>query len=67
MDEVPIKQAMIAAASQVILIADSSKFEKTGFVKVCDMSQIDMVITDRSLPAEKLELVRSLNVPVVCA
>lgn len=66
MDEVPIKQAMIAAASQVVLIADSSKFEKTGFVKVCDMSQVDLVITDRSLPVEKLELIRSLNVPVAC-
>ena len=66
MDEVPIKQAMIAAASQVILLADSSKFEKTGFVRVCEMSQIHMVITDRGLPAEKLELIRSLNVPVIC-
>lgn len=66
LDEVPIKQAMIAAASQVILVADSSKFEKTGFAKVCDLSQIDLVITDRNLPAEKLELIRSLNVPVVC-
>jgi DeoR/GlpR family transcriptional regulator of sugar metabolism len=48
------------------LIADSSKFEKTGFVKVCDMSQIDLVITDRNLSPEKLEFIRSLNVPVVC-
>jgi DeoR family transcriptional regulator of aga operon len=57
---------MIAAASQVVLIADSSKFEKTGFVKVCDMAQIHLVITDRSLPAEKLELLHSLNVSVTC-
>lgn len=66
LDEVPIKQAMIAAANQVILLADSSKFERTGFAKVCDMSQIDLVITDRSLPAEKLEFIRSLDVPVIC-
>lgn len=66
MDEVPIKQAMISAASQVILLTDSSKFEKAGFVKVCDMAQFDLVITDRNLPAEKLEQLHSLNVPVMC-
>jgi DeoR/GlpR family transcriptional regulator of sugar metabolism len=65
-DEVSIKQAMISVASQVILIADSSKFEKTGFVKICDLSQVQLVITDRGLSPEKSELIRSFNVPVIC-
>lgn len=65
-DEVPIKQAMIAAAGQVILIADSSKFEKTGFVKVCDLSQVDLVITDRGLPEAKAEMIRSMHIPLIC-
>jgi DeoR family fructose operon transcriptional repressor len=65
-DEVPIKQAMIKAANQVILLTDSSKFEKSGFAKVCGLSQIDMIITDRGLSPEKLEMIRSKEIPVVC-
>jgi DeoR/GlpR family transcriptional regulator of sugar metabolism len=65
-DEVPVKQAMVTAASQVVLLADSSKFEKTGFAKVCDLAQVSLIITDSSLMADKLELIRSLNVPVIC-
>jgi DeoR/GlpR family transcriptional regulator of sugar metabolism len=64
-EEVPIKQAMIAAANQVILIADSSKFEKTGFAKVCDLSQVDMIITDRSLPKERSEMIRSMDINLI--
>jgi DeoR family transcriptional regulator of aga operon len=56
---------MIAAANQVILLADSSKFEKTGFVKVCDLAQVDLIITDRCLSKEKTEMIRSLQIPLI--
>jgi DeoR/GlpR family transcriptional regulator of sugar metabolism len=51
-EEVPIKQAMIKAADQVILLADSSKFGITGFAKVCDLTDIDFVISDSNAPEE---------------
>jgi len=52
-EEVPIKRAMIAAGNQVILLADSSKFEVTGFAKVADIHEIDVLITDSELSEEK--------------
>ncbi len=64
-DEVPIKQAMLHAASQVYLVADSTKFEKTGFVKVCDLSDVDAIITDSDLPKEKLTQLAALGLHVV--
>ena len=51
-EEVPIKQAMIKAANQVILLTDSSKFGLTGFAKVCDVSDLDYVITDNNIQEE---------------
>ena len=54
-EEVPIKQAMIKAANQVILLTDSSKFGITGFAKVCDISEIDYLITDSNIPKEFIE------------
>jgi DeoR family transcriptional regulator of aga operon len=51
-EEVPIKQAMVKAANQVILLTDSSKFGITGFAKVCDLTDVDYVITDDNAPEE---------------
>jgi DeoR family transcriptional regulator of aga operon len=64
-EEVPIKQAMLHAAKQVFLLADSTKFEKTGFVKVCDLSDVDAVITDSGISQDKLAQYQSLSLNVV--
>ena len=64
-EEVPIKQAMLRAAKQVFLVADSTKFEKTGFVKVCDLSDADAIITDSGIPKDKLAQYKSLGLNVI--
>lgn len=47
MEEVPIKQAMIKAADEVIVVADNSKFNKKVFAHLCDLNEIDKLITDK--------------------
>ncbi len=64
-EEVPIKQAMLHAANQVFLVADSTKFQKTGFVKVCALSDVNAIITDSDVPREKLAQMKSLGLNVV--
>lgn len=49
-EEVAIKRAMVKAASNVVLLADSSKFELIGFAKVCEFKDIDILITDSNYP-----------------
>lgn len=44
---VSMKQAIINAAESVILLIDSDKFDKVSFSQVCDISRIEMLITDR--------------------
>ena len=41
------KQAMIQAADEVIVVTDSSKFDKKVVFHVCDLSDIDTIVTDR--------------------
>jgi DeoR/GlpR family transcriptional regulator of sugar metabolism len=60
-EEVSIKQAMIKAADQTILLADSSKFMNSGFFKVCDLSDIDLIITDDGISEKTRELIISKN------
>jgi DeoR family transcriptional regulator of aga operon len=61
-EEVPIKQAMIKAANQVILLTDSSKFGITGFAKVCEVSELDYIITDTGVPKQFLECCKDHDV-----
>ncbi|MBD5551158.1 MAG: DeoR/GlpR transcriptional regulator [Lachnospiraceae bacterium] len=42
-----VKQNMISAADKVYLAVDSSKFGKKAFSKICDLSCIDFVVTDK--------------------
>ncbi len=45
--EVKVAQAIIANARHVILVADSTKFERTAPVRIGHLSQVDTFITDR--------------------
>lgn len=47
-----IKQAMFHSAETRILALDTEKLDKKSFVKVCDLSDVDMIATD-SEPSEK--------------
>jgi DeoR/GlpR family transcriptional regulator of sugar metabolism len=45
------KHALIGAADRVVLLADSTKFNITAMMKVSDLSEVDMIITDTQLTA----------------
>lgn len=45
--EVKVAQAIIANARHVILVCDSTKFERTAPVRIGHISQVDSFITDR--------------------
>lgn len=47
-----IKQAMLASAERRILALDWEKFDKKSFVKVCDATSVDIIVTDAE-PSEK--------------
>jgi DeoR/GlpR family transcriptional regulator of sugar metabolism len=52
MEVAEIKRAMIQAARQVILVADSSKWHKAGFAKVVRLNAIHTMICDDKLPED---------------
>lgn len=41
-----VKQTMLHSATQKILAADHTKFDKVAFSKICDVADIDMIVTD---------------------
>ena len=40
---------MMRAAQKVIVLADSSKFNRRGFSKIADLDDIDLIITDAGI------------------
>ena len=49
-----IKQAMFASAERRLLALDYDKFDRASFVKVCDLGEIDTLVTD-CIPGEGWE------------
>lgn len=48
MQEAEIARAILDTATRVILIADATKFDRRALVHVCDLSRIDVLVTDRA-------------------
>ncbi|MGJ8592782.1 MAG: DeoR/GlpR family DNA-binding transcription regulator [Aquaticitalea sp.] len=50
LEEAELNKKMLNAAQKVIVLADSSKFGKKSFARICDLSQVDEIITDSGIP-----------------
>lgn len=48
--ELDVKKTMIQQSEKTYVVADSRKFEETGFHTICDWSEIDGIITDSDIP-----------------
>jgi DeoR family transcriptional regulator, aga operon transcriptional repressor len=46
--EAEIKRAMVLAARRPIVVADASKLGEVEVAKVCDLSEVSLIVTDRS-------------------
>ncbi|WP_047982713.1 DeoR/GlpR family DNA-binding transcription regulator [Ornithinibacillus contaminans] len=51
-----IKQLMVNAAARTWLLADSSKFNKKAFSKVCSLNEIEGIITDQNTDSQIVEV-----------
>ncbi|MFT4044428.1 MAG: DeoR/GlpR family DNA-binding transcription regulator [Gordonia sp. (in: high G+C Gram-positive bacteria)] len=63
--EVPIKQALVAASQRIVLLASEHKFPGTGAMRLCDLDDIDVLITSAGTPAEELSAARESGRKVV--
>lgn len=62
-----IKKSFFKAANCKVLAIDSSKFDKTSFVKVCDVSEVDAVVTDSDPGEGWRERLKNSGVKLVLA
>lgn len=67
MREAEINRAMMNTAQKIIVLADSTKFGRRGFAKICNMEEVDMIITDSRLPQNIRDQVEELGIELVIA
>lgn len=67
MEEAYLNQIMIEIAEEVIVVADSTKFKKTGLAFIQNFEHIDMVITDEGIENQYIEMLKKNNVEVIIA
>ncbi len=65
--EVGIKRAIMAAAKQRVVLADSSKIGREEFSRIADLRDVDCLITDPKAPKKILARYRKMGVHVTIA
>lgn len=66
-EEAYLNQIMISISKEVIVVADSSKFQKRGFAFIAPTNKINTVVTDKGILPEHKAKLESLGVKVVLA
>jgi DeoR/GlpR family transcriptional regulator of sugar metabolism len=65
--ETAVKRAAAKASQRVIAVADSSKLGRVAFGHVCDLDDIDIILTDADADQQIVEELRAAGVDVRCA
>ena len=63
--EASLNQRMIAAAQEIIVVTDSSKFGLRGFSHVCPLESVDKIVTDDQLAPSTVRLLEDRGLEVL--
>jgi DeoR family transcriptional regulator of aga operon len=56
---------MLAAATRSVLLVDAEKFSMAGTIRVCSISDLDVVVTDAGPDETAVAAIAALGVEVV--
>ena len=64
--EASTNAALVQRAARTLVVADASKLGHAGFARICDVSAVHLIITDRGATEEQLEPFAQAGVAVQC-
>ncbi len=64
-EEASITQKMMKSSETTIVLSDSSKVGQRGFARICDISDIDILITDSGMPLETRHRIEEMGVQLI--
>lgn len=62
--EAQLNRKMIKAAQKTIVLADSTKFGKRGFGRICGLEDVEQVITDNGISDHQVQTLRGMGIEV---
>jgi DeoR family transcriptional regulator of aga operon len=62
--EAQLNRKMIAASQKTIVLADSSKFGKRGFGRICGVEEVEQVITDKGISDHMVDSLKGMGIEV---
>ncbi|WP_237154841.1 DeoR/GlpR family DNA-binding transcription regulator [Oryzibacter oryziterrae] len=63
--EAEFAREVLRRGSNRIIVTDHTKFMRSALVKVCDLADIDLLVTDKAPPQELLDAFEAANVTVI--
>ncbi|MFJ8244905.1 DeoR/GlpR family DNA-binding transcription regulator [Peribacillus asahii] len=63
--EVGVIQTILSRTKYKVVVADSSKFETSSYINVCPLKEIDLIVTDRSIPSNIVEDYNKANIRIL--
>ncbi|WP_026898500.1 DeoR/GlpR family DNA-binding transcription regulator [Daejeonella oryzae] len=60
--EAHLNRQMMAASQKTIILADSTKFGKRGFGKICKLEEIDHIITDKGISKHIVDTLEGMGI-----
>ncbi|HZZ40239.1 MAG TPA: transcriptional repressor AgaR [Acidobacteriaceae bacterium] len=60
-----VNRAMVKASRRIVVVCDSTKFNRRSLSRIIPTSAVHCVITDKNLPRESEEALRNQNIEVV--
>ncbi len=67
LEEARLTNDMMEAASQTVLLVDSTKFGRRGFAKICPLDRIDIIVTDDGISEQAREYIEEAGVDLIIA
>ncbi|MDR1524078.1 MAG: DeoR/GlpR family DNA-binding transcription regulator [Tannerella sp.] len=66
-EEAQLNKRMIDASLKTIILADSSKFGKKGFGRICSLDRVDIIVTDSDITDSMAEIIENAGIKLVIA
>ena len=63
--EANLNRAMIRSAQKIIVLTDSTKFGRRGFSRICDVDEVNQIITDPGIPQHIFDQLRQRGIDVI--
>lgn len=63
--EAHLQRMMINGCQKVVVLADHTKFNRRGYIRICELDKVDIIVTDWQAPLNTVQEIRDKGVDVI--